>query len=616
MTHTSFSIKRRAALKAMGLGAAASALSAPLAAQEATSLFQHGVASGDPLSDRVILWTRVTPPPGQTAPISVAWEVVEASNIGTVVASGTVLAGPARDFTAKVDVTGLKQDMRYRYRFLVGGDVSPLGSTRTLPVGDVEEMTIGVCSCANYPYGFFNVYKEMARNPDIDLVLHLGDYIYEYGRSDYASADIEAAGRTVLPETETVTLADYRQRYALYRTDRDLQAVHAAHPFILIWDDHEITNDGWTGGAQNHQSDTEGTWEARRTAALKAYDEWMPTRADMRRPWRSFDLGNLARIIMLDTRVWGRDKQFSYGADLEPRTIPFDTTDPADPKPIRTPNAKATAAAKKIERLPIAFDISEDPPKPVLDYQTLSTFDPETAPSYLSYLPDLGLFKEQLESPSRTLLGQEQEAWLGPQIDGSKKRGQVWQILGQQVLMGRINIPEQIEALAGAQTGWRARQIQQLALLAPYKLPLNMDAWDGYPSARARVFQQVRDYGRNLVVLAGDTHNAWVSELGDAKGKLGHEFATASVSSPGFEEFAAASPSDVEDAFLASSPQLKWVDAQHRGYLTMRYTRQQVDAKFHRVSTVASRSYSMLPVQSFVLQAGGAPGEAELEDIG
>lgn len=610
-----FSIKRRTALKSMGLGAAAAALSAPIAAQEEPSPFQHGVASGDPLSDRVILWTRVTPAPGQAGPITITWEIADTSNPEEPAASGTAIAAAAKDYTVKVDATGLKPDTRYIYRFRMGEASSPIGRTLTLPVGDVARMTIGVCSCANYPFGFFNVYREMAENADIDLVLHLGDYIYEYRASSYTPKSLADSGRTPEPLNETVTVQDYRTRYARYRSDPDLQAVHAAHPFLLIWDDHEVANDAWKGGAENHQSDSEGPWQERRAAALKAYEEWMPTRADMRRPWRSFDFGNLARIIMLDTRLWGRDKQLDYETDFDPRTIPFDVTDPKNPKPIATPNARATAAAKKIARLAVPFDFREIPARPVMDYETLSNFDPATAPDYLAYLPDVGGFKEKLDSPSRSMLGPEQEAWLGPQLDASKKRGQPWQIIGQQVLMARIGMPKNLADFVDGETGSKADAVRKLARLAPYNLPLELDAWDGYPAARERLFEQLRQNARNVVVLAGDTHNAWVSELADAKGKVGHEFGAPSVSSQGFDAYvpAAALPT-VESSLKSASPGLKWVEPQHRGYMTLSFTPDRVETSFHFLSTALSRDFERLEDQRFVVRAGTTPDGAALDD--
>jgi len=610
-----FTIKRRSALKSLGLGLAASAWQAAARAQEDVSPFQHGVASGDPLSDRVILWTRVTPLVAGVEAFDVAWEVAFADAPDVLVAGGTVTTSAAQDYTVKVDATGLKPDTHYVYRFRVGDAASPTGRTRTLPVGDAQQMTLAVCSCSNYPYGFFNVYKEMAANTDIDLVLHLGDYIYEYPAGKYAAPDIEAAGRVADPANEIVSVSDYRKRYALYRQDEDLQAAHAAHPFITVWDDHEFSNDSWTGGAENHQSDSEGPWDKRRANALKVYQEWMPTRADMRRPWRSFDFGNLARIIMLDTRIWGRDQQLDYSKDFEPRTLPFDVTDPQNPKPILTPNGRASAAAKTIKRLPVPFDFRENPPKPVMDFETLSTFDPKTAPQYLAYLPDIGAFKEKLDNPSRTLLGEEQEAWLGPQLEGSKKRGQTWQVLGQQVVMGNILIPPDVGKLVEGKSGPVADFVRGLGRLAPYKLPTNMDAWDGYPAARARLYAQLRQHAKNAVVLAGDSHNAWLNELGDARGKVGYEFAAPSVSSPGFEGYIGGAPEAIEEAFVSSSPNLKWMEAAHRGYVTLTFTSERVEARYHHISTVKSRDYEVLEPVRFVVNAGDSPDGAMLEDM-
>ncbi|MEO0410371.1 MAG: alkaline phosphatase D family protein [Pseudomonadota bacterium] len=602
-------MKRRAALKALGLGAAATAMSQ--APSVSSALFQHGVASGDPLDDRVIIWTRITPQGSAAASIRLSWEVT--TEDGKVAARGDTATDAARDYTVKVDVSGLAPGTRYRYRFIHDGAASPTGNTRTLPVGDVDKLTIAACSCSNYPYGFFNVYKEMAANQDIDIVLHLGDYIYEYGVNTYSSKAIEDAGRRVKPAAEIVALEDYRERYALYRRDKDLQAVHAAHPFMLIWDDHEFTNDAWKGGAENHQPEKEGDWSTRRAAALQAYEEWMPTRADLDKPWRSFDIGNLARIMLLDTRLWGRDKQLNYAKDFSLITAAFDVSDDAAPTLLKT--GADASQADTIKTLPIVFDMRQTPPTPILDYSELAQFDPKTAPTYLMYLPDVDAFKARLKAPDRQLLGPDQESWLEDAFITSKERGQTWQILGQQVLMGRINIPENAADFVGNQTGYIADRIRWLAKLAAFGLPLNMDAWDGYPAARERVLGHARKHGQNVVVLAGDTHNAWVSELADTQGPVAHEFATASVSSPGFEGYVPADPAIIEKGFLDASPTLKWVDAQHRGYLTMRFTHKDVETQFHRISTVKSTEYERLEPVRFQLTAADDAGEQSLTKL-
>ncbi|TGD72571.1 hypothetical protein E4634_13680 [Mangrovimicrobium sediminis] len=305
-------LSRRHFLHRFGAVAAGSALLGrlPLASAEAIP-FLHGIASGDPLHDRVILWTRVTPPPGDTRRVRVRYTVATDPLMLNVVGRGTALTGPERDYTVKVDAAGLQPGSSYYYRFEALGERSPVGRTRTLPLGELEQLRLAAVSCSNYPYGYFNVYRALAERADLDVVLHLGDYIYEYGAGTYSNP---ALGRSPLPEWEIVTLADYRARYSQYRMDADLQAAHRQHAFITVWDDHESANDAWRDGAQNHNTDKgEGEWSARKAAALQAYFEWMPIRVYPRlaagRCWRSFRFGDLVDLVMLDTRLYGRDQQ-------------------------------------------------------------------------------------------------------------------------------------------------------------------------------------------------------------------------------------------------------------------------------------------------------------------
>lgn len=272
--------------------------------------FAHGVASGDPLADRVILWTRVTPEAG--GDVSLRWQLAEDPGLARVVAAGDVTAPAGRDHTVKVDAGGLAPGTTYYYRFTAGGSASPVGRTRTLPVGSPERLRLALCSCANLASGFFSAYAQIARRADLDVVLHLGDYIYEYANGVFG--DGAAIGRVPEPDRELLTLADYRARHAQYKRDRDLQELHRQHPVIAMWDDHELANDAWRGGAQNHQDD-EGPWDARREAAIRAYREWLPIRewdegeryADGT-PFRSFRFGDLAELLMLETRL-SRDRQ-------------------------------------------------------------------------------------------------------------------------------------------------------------------------------------------------------------------------------------------------------------------------------------------------------------------
>ena len=258
------------------------------------------------MTNRVILWTRIGETNGSP---DVRWAVAADPAFARTVGSGTVRTAVERDFTVKVDVGGLEPASTYYYRFEVGAERSPIGRTRTLPGGAAERLRLGVVSCSNYPYGFFNVYGRLAARADLDAVLHLGDYIYEFENGRYG--DGTPLNRVPRPPGETIALDDYRARYATYRSDPDLQEAHRQHPFITVWDDHELANNAWRDGAANHQSPAEGDWPARRAAAWRAYLEWMPVREQtdfLPRLYRTFRFGGLADLVMLDARSL-RDQQ-------------------------------------------------------------------------------------------------------------------------------------------------------------------------------------------------------------------------------------------------------------------------------------------------------------------
>ncbi|GHJ95591.1 phosphodiesterase/alkaline phosphatase D [Streptomyces sp. NE5-10] len=325
---------RRTVVKAAAVTAvAAPALlgaAAPALADAPAPAFPHGVASGDPLPDGVLLWTRVTPSPeavpgsGLGADVRVDWEVAEDRGFARVVASGATTAGAAADHTVKADVRGLRPATTYFFRFTAGGTVSPTGRTRTAPAADsaAPGVRFGVVSCANYEAGHFSAYRHLAARADLDAILHLGDYIYEYASGVYPKA--EATVRTHEPRHEIVSLADYRTRHGRYKTDPDLQALHAAHPVVAIWDDHEFANDAWTGGAENHTPGAEGEWAARVAAAKRAYFEWMPVRASTEGTvFRRLRFGRLADLHLLDLRSF-RSAQAKTGSgtvDDPDRTI-------------------------------------------------------------------------------------------------------------------------------------------------------------------------------------------------------------------------------------------------------------------------------------------------------
>lgn len=516
--------------------------------------FNHGVASGDPLADRVMLWTHAKYP-GVTDDVPLIWEVATDATFATLVASGHAVATAANGHTVKADATGLSADKAYFFRFRRDSHSSPVGRTRTLPAAGATSVSLAVFSCANYPAGHFNVYAEAAKS-NAQFAVHLGDFIYEYGADGYASTDAQTLGRVVEPATECLTLADYRKRYAQYRTDPDSKVFHASLPMIAVWDDHEIANDTYKDGAENHSAATEGSFAARRAAAIQAWHEWMPVRApdvtNLMKIYRSFDFGGLAALHMLDTRVIGRDKQIEFAELLNPATA-------------------ATAQAT-------------------------------------------------LASTSRTIMGSTQLQWLQGQLAASKA---TWQVLGQQVLMARMEFPVSIlthlnpdntspEALAAGQQAItdyltaKGTAAQAPALLTDAqkalldttlnpKLGYNLDAWDGYPVEREIVLSTAAQLGKKLVVLAGDTHNAWCSRLTLVNGTVvGQEFATSSVSSPGFEEYLSAlPPAQTKQIFEGVVTDLRYADTSRRGFLLMNFTPTEAKGTYHFVSTVKSRTYTL-----------------------
>ncbi len=512
--------------------------------------FDFGVASGDPLADRVVLWTHAAPANGQSA-VSLTWEVARDAGFTQVVSSGQVQATAAAGFTAKVDAAGLSAGQSYFYRFREGGNNSPVGRTRTLPASGAGSVKMAVFSCANYPAGFFHAYSE-AVNQGAEYAVHLGDYIYEYPANGYASQDAVALGRVSSPANECLTLADYRARYAQYRSDPDLKRLHASLPLIAVWDDHEIANDAYVTGAENHTEGVEGAFANRVAAALKVWHEWMPIRTpdmtDLRKIYRSFNFGNLLSLHMLETRLLGRDKAVELPDLVNPAT-------------------QAAALAS-------------------------------------------------LSSTSRQMMGTTQQTWLQQQMAASSA---TWQVLGQQVLMARMAFPVSIlQALdpsntdpaaqaAGLQaitayltakgTPPGSRTPTQQALLDPAinpQLGYNLDAWDGYPVAREVLLGTAATLGKRLVTLAGDTHNAWHSDLTLLGGtKVGEEFATPGVSSPGLEEYLSAiPPADTANIFTGVIDTLNYADTSRRGFLLMTFTTTAATGEWYFVSTVKSSSYT------------------------
>lgn len=270
--------------------------------------FTHGVASGDPTASAVILWTRAVPIDGDSARVD--WVIASDPELKLEVQSGSAMALATSDYTVKVDVANLAAGTAYYYAFSAGSARSPIGRTRTLPT-TAAHARLAFTSCANYQNGYFNAYRAIANRTDLDLWIHVGDYIYEYAPGVYA--DDKLVGRSHLPAKEAVTLDDYRGRYAQYRSEADLQEIHRQHPLIIVWDDHEFANNAYVDGAENHDPATEGTWLDRKKAGAQAFLEWLPIRVLPADPvpkiWRTFQFADLFDLIMLDTRMWARSKQ-------------------------------------------------------------------------------------------------------------------------------------------------------------------------------------------------------------------------------------------------------------------------------------------------------------------
>ncbi len=506
--------------------------------------FEHGVASGDPTQTQVIIWTRVTT---AASYVDVSWQVASDMEFSNVVQSGVFTTDTGRDFTVKVDVQNLNANSQYYYRFIVGEMMSEVGQTQTLPEDGVEKASMAVVSCANYPAGYFHVYREILNQHEqspFDVVLHLGDYIYEYGAGGYASEDAAALGREPSKGTECITLDDYRKRYAQYRQDADLQALHAKLPMIAVWDDHELSNDTWKNGAENHQDD-EGSFIDRRAAAAAAWTEWLPVRENTFSNmliYRQFSFGNLVNLMMLDTRLVGRDKP--------------------------------------------------------LDYFSLS------APT----MEAIGGLVAQSRSADRELLGTEQLAWLMKEFNTHDAK---WNVLGQQVLMSRMELPSSVMT-AMFQLFTSTEEKKTEALLAvntaitgyladpsadPISLPYNLDAWDGYYVEREKVYQLAKASSGNFVCLAGDTHNAWASELKDVSNNpIGVEFATSSVSSPGLEEYLALDPvaiAQMEYTLPHLVSELQWADIKQRGFMRVTFTADAAQSTWYLVSTIKDKKYQV-----------------------
>ena len=265
--------------------------------------FYHGVASGDPLEDRVIIWTRITPMDSTVINPTVNWELSSDLDFTNILQNGSNTTDASNDFTIKVDVTGLSANSYYYYRFEYQGDYSMIGRTKTAPNGWSDQLRFGFVSCSDYRQGYFTAYRKLAERNDLDAIVHLGDYIYE-GRGG-------PSNRLHEPDANAYRLQDYRTRFSQYRLDPDLMRCHQVHPFVIIWDDHDIVVDALRDTSYRHDATLYGPYSDRKYAAVKAIREWLPIRDDISefyKNWKKLPFGNLVDLFTIDVRLYDRDR--------------------------------------------------------------------------------------------------------------------------------------------------------------------------------------------------------------------------------------------------------------------------------------------------------------------
>lgn len=537
------------------LGAAATgALTLPacstlpsMAAKAGPVRFVHGVASGDPLPDRVVIWTRVTPE-NDADKVQLSYEVKQADT-GKIADRGTIMTSKARDFTVKVDATGLSPATSYVYHFTVlNSDAkvsSPEGRTRTTAAHGSQPVRLGVVSCSNWQFGRFNAYKALSRETEIDAIIHLGDYLYEYGIDGYGGEVGTAIGREHVPPTEIITLEDYRARHAQYKTDPDLQAAHAIAPWICTWDDHESANDSYRTGAENHDSSgKEGSWSDRKQAALQAYFEWMPVREPDRNirsaAWRSFSFGDVLDLHALESRLTGRSENLDWSSALGD-----------------------AQEAEEVEK------------------------------RVLEYVP-------KVIDPARTMLGSEQEAWLNTAMKSSSANGKTWTVLANQVIMARVKLPDLPTVLTPEQIAAQDHPyVQRMIGFSILGLPFNLDAWDGFPAARDRLYASAKAASARLVTLTGDTHEAWANTLIDSSGEQrGVELGTTSITSPGSGAYVKNVP-DMGEKLASANAEVEWNRSTGHGYIVATFTNDDVLAEYREVSSIIEPVFATSTVARF-----------------
>jgi len=523
-------VSRRSFLNMLAASSVASVVSPAVFAQQQWTprpedllpgdAFRHGVASGDPLMHRVILWTRVTPHSCHQK-IPVKCIVASDPRMTHVVGKYRAFATQNSDFTIKIDAHGLKPDHTYYYQFYANGESSVVGRTRTLPK-ETDNIRLGIASCSNLPAGFFGAYSLLAQQQDLNAIVHLGDYTYEYANGTYG--DGTDINRIPEPNKETVNLADYRTRISQYRRDRQLQEAHRLHPWIMVWDDHEIANDSYRDGAQNHQ-ELEGDWAIRKAAALRAYFEWLPVRDPHGRRqthdciFRRFRFGDLVQLDMLDTRIFGREKQ-----------------------------------------TPLLID---------------------GVTSELLVSPqELFVYLNEINRADRQLLGKKQENWLYQQIEEAAQLKTQWHLIGQQVMMGQLSVSAdglppgvRIPINTDQWDGYAGARHRFLNFLQTQNIDNTVILTGDFHSSWAQDIS-FNPYDRTIYNAA------------TGMGSKAVEFVGPAISSPFFVDPNPAVVKGIEQFAMFNNPHTKYVDMERNGYMVVDIDRYRTRAEYYHLDNV------------------------------
>ncbi|MTI33004.1 alkaline phosphatase D family protein, partial [Xanthovirga aplysinae] len=569
--------------------------------------FYHGVASGDPLSDRIIIWTRVTT--GEERALNINWVMALDPELNQIVKSGTASTDINQDYTIKVDVDGLQPSTTYYYQFSVDGYYSLVGRTKTAPIEDVDQLNFAVVSCANYQEGYFSAYRKIAQRSDIDAVIHLGDYIYEYEEGGFGDS------RDHEPEHEIITLEDYRSRYSYYRLDPDLRAVHQQHPFITVWDDHEFANNAYKDGAQNHQPSTEGPWNERKENAWQSYFEWMPVRkpnSENYQIYRKISYGNLVDLIMLDTRIEGRGEQPAT-EELEVAKNNFiSTLEKAQknsigqqelkeglrkylPQLLNVRKDKTTSSGDHISEQELEFIVEKignwaqvkhpnsgkillpNQDKDFERFQNLVQKSRKPLTTGKSGQKGQSFFWPK-EDP--TILGKAQFQWLKEELQQSSAK---WKIMGNQVMM------------------------------MPFQGFPSTDSWDGYEEERDQLLEHIEENDiENVVVVTGDIHMTFAGDIPTSltkytwtgKSAVAVEFVTPSVTSGNLNEFANLSGTFLNWLLQLFNPHIKGSDLTNHGYMLLNVNEIRIQSDWYYVTDTKKQDAEEFFGQSWYVNTG------------